>query len=49
METGDGPPLFLWSDRLDTDLVQFLALRYVVTVEAKDGKIIYGLYERPPF
>ena len=41
------PLLALRSDTLNTDLVQYLSARYLVTVEAQENEIIYELYNRP--
>ena len=41
------PLLVLRSDTLNTDLVQYLSARYLVTVEAQENEIIYELYNRP--
>lgn len=41
------PLLVLRSDTLNTDLVQYLLARYLVTVEAQENEIIYELFNRP--
>lgn len=41
------PLLVLRSDTLNTDLVQYLSARYLVTVEAQNNEIVYTLYKRP--
>ena len=41
------PLLVLRSDTLNTDLVQYLSARYLVTVEAQNIEIVYTLYKRP--
>ena len=41
------PLLVLRSDTLNTDLVQYLSGRYLVTVEAQENEIIYELFNRP--
>lgn len=38
------PLVVLRSDVLDTDLVQYLSKRYLVTVEAHENEIIYELF-----
>ena len=40
------PLLVLRSDTLNTDLVQYLSARYLVTVEAQENEIIYELFNR---
>ncbi len=47
METKPEPLAVLRSDELNTDLVQYLSARYLVTVEAQNNDIIYTLYKRP--
>lgn len=37
----------LESDVLDTDLVVFLSIGYVVTVWEKDGRVFYRLTQKP--
>lgn len=39
------PLLVLRSDTLNTDLVQYLSARYLVTVEAQENEIIYELFK----
>lgn len=41
------PLLVLRSDTLNTDLVQYLSARYLVTVEAQNNEIVYELFNRP--
>lgn len=38
------PLVVLRSDVLNTDLVQYLSKRYLVTVEAHENEIIYELF-----
>ena len=50
MVTTDSKPRplsVLRSDALDTELVQFLSIRYLVTVEAHENEIIHELYNKP--
>lgn len=47
METIKAEPLLvLRSDILNTDLVQYLSARYLVTVEAQDPEIVIELYAK---
>ena len=47
MAKDEKPLAVLRSDDLNTDLVQYLSCRYLVTVEAQNNEIIYELYKRP--
>lgn len=40
------PLVVLRSDTLDTGLVEYLAARYLVTVEAQNNEIVYELYSK---
>lgn len=47
METIKAEPLLvLRSDTLNTDLVQYLSARYLVTVEAQETEIVIELYAK---
>jgi len=46
MTTTDSEATILTLDRLDIGLLDFLAKRYMVIVERKDGQIVYELHNK---